>query len=132
VLTMRLPAGVDATKRAALLDGWYRSQLRAQIPGLLEKWLPKVDVQAPAVRIKKMKTLWGSCNAEAGRVWLNLELIKKPQPCLEFILVHELVHMVERHHNERFLQIMDRVMPTWRLSREELNRSPLAHQDWVY
>lgn len=132
LLTMRLPAGVDAGKREALLESWYRRQLRAHIPGLLEKWLPKVGVSTPVVRIKRMKTLWGSCNAEAGRVWLNLELIKKPPSCLEFILVHELVHMVERHHSDRFVAIMDRVMPAWRLSREDLNRSPLAHQDWSY
>lgn len=86
----------------------------------------------PEVRIKKLKTLWGSCNADAGRIWLNLELIKKPQSCLEFILVHELAHLIERHHNDRFLAIMDRVMPTWRAYREDLNRAPLAHSEWLY
>lgn len=115
-----------------MLENWFRGQLRAQIPNLLQKWLPKVGVEAPEVRIKKMKTLWGSCNEKAGRVWLNLELIKKPVDCLEYILVHELVHMIERNHNDRFLAIMDRVMPAWRSSREELNRSPLAHSDWTY
>jgi len=132
VLSMLIPPGLDADVRADLLDRWYRNQLRAAIPGLLDKWLPKLDVQAPEVRIRKLKTLWGSCNSEAGRIWLNLELIKKPPTCLEFILVHELAHLIERHHNERFLAIMDRAMPTWRVSREELNRSPLAHEEWSY
>ncbi|MBN8740579.1 MAG: M48 family metallopeptidase [Xanthomonadaceae bacterium] len=132
VLTMHAPPGADAERRAELLDLWYRNQLRAEIPGLLHKWLPKVGVLAPDVRIKKLKTLWGSCNPEAGRVWLNLELIKKPYSCLEFILVHELVHLIERHHNERFLAIMDRVMPSWRSYREDLNRAPLAHSEWDY
>lgn len=132
ILSMQVPPGFDEEKRADLLDRWYRNQFRAAIPGLLEKWLPKIGVQTSEVRIKKLKTLWGSCNAEASRIWLNLDLIKKPQPCLEFILVHELAHLLERHHNERFLAIMDRVMPMWRTYREELNRSPLAHQDWKY
>jgi len=132
VLTIHVPPGTDAEKRAGLLDRWYRDQLRAEIPGLLDKWLPKVGLPAPEVRIKKLKTLWGSCNADAGRIWLNLELIKKPQSCLEFILVHELAHLVEQHHNERFLAIMDRVMPSWRVYREDLNRAPLAHSEWLY
>lgn len=132
VLSMQMSPGLDADVRADLLDRWYRNQLRAAIPGLLDKWLPKLGVPAPEVRIRKLKTLWGSCNAEAGRIWLNLELIKKPPTCLEFILVHELAHLIERHHNERFLAIMDRAMPTWRASREELNRSPLAHEGWSY
>ena len=84
------------------------------------------------VRIKKMKTLWGSCNAEASRIWLNLELAKKPASCLEYILVHEMVHILERHHNERFRHLMDRLMPPWRVCREELNRAPLAHEEWGY
>lgn len=132
ILSMQVPPEFDADRRAGLLDHWYRSQLRDAIPGLLEKWLPKLGVQAPEVRIRKLKTLWGSCNAEVGRIWLNLELVKKSPTCLEFILVHELAHLIERHHNERFLAIMDRAMPTWRMSREELNRLPLVHEYWSY
>lgn len=132
ILSMRMPPGIDESKRAEVLERWYRSQLRAAIPPLLEKWVPKMDVPVPEVRIKRLKTLWGSCNAAAGRVWLNLELIKKPPSCLEFILVHELAHLIERHHNDRFMAIMDRTLPNWRLLREQLNRSPLAHEDWSY
>ena len=84
------------------------------------------------VSIKRMKTRWGSCNDVARRIWLNLELAKKPASCLEYIFVHEMVHMVERHHNERFMTLMDELMPTWRLRRDELNRTPLAHEEWRY
>ncbi len=79
-----------------------------------------------------MKTRWGTCNIEAGRVWLNLELAKKPAHCLEYVLVHEMVHLLERRHNERFTAHMDRVMPQWRSYREELNRAPLVHEEWEY
>jgi predicted metal-dependent hydrolase len=79
-----------------------------------------------------MKTRWGSCNGHAGRIWLNLELAKKSPVCLEYILVHEMVHLLERSHNERFRSLMDMVMPNWRLFREELNRAPLAHEKWKY
>jgi predicted metal-dependent hydrolase len=79
-----------------------------------------------------MKTLWGSCNVEAKRIWLNLELAKKPTSCLEYILLHEIVHLIERSHNDRFRDLMDRLMPQWRIHREELNRAPLAHEEWRY
>lgn len=79
-----------------------------------------------------MKTRWGTCNSAAGRIWLNLELAKKPLSCLEYILVHEMVHLIERQHNDRFRDYMDRFMPTWRSLRTELNRSPLSHTDWSY
>ena len=84
------------------------------------------------VRIRKMKTRWGTCNREARRVWLNLELAKKPASCLEYILVHEMVHLIERSHNDRFRRLMDSLMPGWRLRRDELNQAPLAHEDWRY
>ena len=84
------------------------------------------------VRIKKMKTLWGSCNIEARRIWLNLELVKKPASCLELVLVHEMIHLIEHRHNERFRKLMDRFMPQWRVHRDALNQQPLAHEDWAY
>jgi predicted metal-dependent hydrolase len=79
-----------------------------------------------------MKTLWGSCNSGARRIWLNLELAKKPASCLEYILVHEMVHFLERRHNDRFRERMDSMMPSWRHYRDELNRAPLAHEEWGY
>lgn len=98
----------------------------------MAKWEPEVGAEVAELRIKKMKTRWGTCNDEAQRIWLNLELAKKPIACLEYILVHEMVHLLERHHNERFRDLMDKLMPQWRLHREELNRAPLAHEDWRY
>ncbi|MFL5804930.1 MAG: M48 family metallopeptidase [Roseiflexaceae bacterium] len=119
-------------QREAVLHRWYRQQLRERIPPLIARWELEVGVTVAEWGIKKMKTHWGTCNIEARRIWLNLELAKKPASCLEYILVHEMVHLLERHHNERFSAWMDRLMPQWRLHREELNRSPLAHEDWSY
>lgn len=124
--------GVGYEAREAVLHRWYRRRIREQLPNLLAKWEPEVGVEVAQVRIKRMKTRWGTCNSEARRIWLNLELAKKPVSCLEYILVHEMVHFLERHHNEQFRDLMDRLMPQWRLHREELNRAPLAHEDWRY
>lgn len=118
--------------REAVLLRWYRQRLNEHLPTLIGKWKSRVGVEVGEVRIKKMKTRWGTCNAEARRIWLNLELAKKPLSCLEYILVHEMVHFLERHHTDRFREQMDNLMPMWRLYREELNRAPLAHQDWTY
>ena len=132
--TMELRIGPDADREAreAVLHRWYRRRLREQLPALLAKWEPEVGVAVTDVRIKKMKTRWGSCNAEAGRIWMNLELAKKPASCLAYILVHEMVHFLERDHNDRFRELMDRLMPQWRLHGDELNRAPLAHEEWRY
>lgn len=131
-MELRIRPGADWAKREAVLQQWYRERLREQIPMLLAKWEPKVGVSDTEVRIKKMKTHWGTCNADARRIWLNLELAKKSSACLEYILVHELVHLHERHHNERFRERVDVLLPSWRLVRDELNRAPLAHEDWDY
>ena len=82
--------------------------------------------------VKQMKTLWGTCKIEDARIWLNLELAKKPQRCLEYIVVHEMVHLLERHHNDRFIGFMDQFLPMWRAYREELNSYPLRHESWGY
>jgi predicted metal-dependent hydrolase len=131
-MEMRVRPKADRNWREAVLQTWYRGRLRAQTRPLLDKWETKVGVTVAEVRIKKMKTRWGSCNAAAGRIWLNSELAKKRSSCLEYILVHEMVHFLERRHNERFRQLMDRLMPTWHLYRDELNRAPLAHEEWRY
>jgi predicted metal-dependent hydrolase len=124
--------GTSRVSRDLVLQKWYRQQLRNQLPQLIAKWEPIIGVKIAECRIKRMKTRWGSCNAAARRVWLNLELAKKRPSCLEYILAHEMVHLLERHHNDRFKDYMDRFMPQWRLHREELNRSPLAHENWSY
>lgn len=123
---------MEREKREDVLHRWYRLRLREQIPGLITKWEPIIGVQVDFWGIKRMKTKWGSCNTEARRVWLNLELAKKPSICLEYILVHEMVHLLERRHNDRFRAYMDRFMPLWRTHRDELNRAPLAHEEWGY
>lgn len=131
-MELRVRPGTSRDKREAVLHRWYRQRLREQIPGLLAKWEPKVGVSVAEWGIKRMKTRWETCNIAARRIWLNLELAKKPAACLEYILVHEMVHLLERHHNDRFRELMDRLMPQWRLYRDELNRSPLAYEDWKY
>ena len=131
-MRLQVRPGADRDMREVVLDRWYRRQLREKLPTILEKWQPIVGVYATEVRIKKMKTRWGSCNDEACRVWLNLELAKKPFACVEYVLVHELVHLLERRHNDRFRELMDNFMPAWRARRDELNRAPLAHANWVY
>jgi predicted metal-dependent hydrolase len=132
LMELRAPPGHDRAQRDVVLQRWYRQQLRALLPQLLARWEPRIGRTASEVRIKRMKTRWGSCNASDRRVWLNLELIKKPVVCLEYVLVHELVHLHERHHNDQFLKWMDRLLPAWRLHRDELNRAPLAHEEWTY
>jgi predicted metal-dependent hydrolase len=122
----------NATQRERALQRWYRRQLNELLPPLLKKWQRVLGLQAVDCRIKKMKTKWGSCNIEVSRIWLNLELAKKPVQCLEYIAVHELVHLNERHHNDRFVSIMDKHMPQWRLHRQKLNSEPLAHETWSY
>ena len=129
-MELRIRPGTDRDTREAVLHRWYRHRLRDQLPSLLAKWEPKVGVTVADLRIKKMKTRWGSCNAEARRIWMNLELAKKPVSCLTYILVHEMVHFLERDHNDRFRELMNRLMPQWRLHRDKLNRAPLAHEEW--
>ena len=99
---------------------------------ILHRWEKRLNIQTSDWAIKKMKTKWGTCNADARRIWLNLELAKKPIQCLEYILVHELVHLLERHHNDRFISIMNRHLPQWRAHRQLLNSEPLAHDTWSY
>jgi len=131
-LQLRVRPGTGREKREQVLQRWYRRLLRDRIADLRAKWEPRIGVRVASYGIKRMKTKWGACNIEERRIWLNLELAKKPPACLEYILVHELVHLLERHHNDRFRAYMDDFLPSWRLHREELNRAPLAHEDWEY
>ncbi len=122
----------DAVERERVLTTWYRRRLKEEITPLITKWEVIIGVKAAEWGVKQMKTKWGTCNIEAQRIWLNLELIKKPVHCLEYIIVHELVHLLERHHNEQFIAYINRFMPLWRHYREELNRAPLGHETWEY
>jgi predicted metal-dependent hydrolase len=131
-MELRIGADADVTVRLEALHRWYRRHLRELAAPLLEKWQGKMGVSLADWRIKRMKTRWGSCNAQARRVWLNLELAKKPVRCLDYLIVHELAHLIERHHDERFIALMDEHLPQWRLHRQELNAAPLAHEAWKY
>ena len=129
-LELHVQRGADAESRKQLLYRWYRERLRELVPPLLEKWEAAIGVEVAGWGIKKMKTKWGSCNAGARRLWLNLELAKKPPECIEYLIVHELVHLLVRHHDDRFNALMDRHLPKWRLVRQSLNVAPLANDSW--
>ena len=131
-LELRVKAGASAAERDQLLQRWYRRLLREQVGDLVTQWEPVVGVKVAEWGIKKMKTRWGTCNTDARRIWINLELAKKSSACLEYIVVHELVHLIERRHNDHFRELMDRHLPQWRIYRDELNHAPLAHEDWTY
>ena len=124
--------GTSPEQREAVLLHWHRDQLKSLIPPLLEKWQPVLGVQAAAWGIKKMKTKWGSCNIAARRIWLNLELAKKPFHCIEYIVVHELVHLLERSHNAVFIAYMYNYLPEWKQLKTELNKLPVSHVEWMY
>ena len=124
--------GASPAQREEVLLQWYRAQLKELIPPLLAKWQRTLKVKARTWGVKKMKTKWGSCNPTTGSLWLNLELAKKPVQCLEYIVVHELVHLLERHHNDRFMALMDEFLPNWRARRNLLNSGVLGHEEWDY
>ncbi len=117
--------GSSLEKREQVLIAWYRQTLKEKLPELIDKWQPVMGVTVRDWSVKRMKTKWGTCNITAGRIWLNLELIKKPEHCLEYVVVHEMVHLLERHHNARFVAYMDKFLPQWRSHKQELNSSGL-------
>lgn len=129
-LILYVPVGTSTERRREVLDRWYREQLRLAIPGLIAKWEAKLEVSVPRWSIRRMKTKWGSCNRETRHLWFNVELAKKHPDCLEYIVVHEMTHYLERNHGERFTKLMDGFMPDWRARREQLNRAPLAEEGW--
>lgn len=111
----------DKEQRQKVMREWYRRELKAVIPSIIQKWQPVMGVKVQDWGVKLMKTKWGSCNTTAGRIWLNLELAKKNPACLEYTVVHEMVHLLERLHNERFVAYMDEFLPNWRSIKAELN-----------
>lgn len=131
-LELAVRPGTPRADREAVLLRWYRERLREDIPRLIAKWSPIVGVEVAAWGIKKMRTRWGSCNPRSGRIWLNLELAKKGPRCLEYLVVHELVHLLERRHGEAFQRRMNQAMPHWRQVRQDLNATPLADERWKY
>ena len=129
-IEMRVRPDTSRDAREAMLYRWYRDRLQERIPQMITKWEPRIGVTVTDWRIRRMKTRWGTCNREAGRIWLNSELAKKPLSCLEYVVVHEMVHLIERGHNDRFRGILDRVMPGWQMRLEELNRAHLGEEGW--
>ena len=130
-LLLYVPEGTSAERRRELLDRWHRERLRAVVPELIVKWEPILDVSVPRWSILRMKTKWGSCNRESGHIRFNVELAKKHPDTLEYIVVHEMTHLLERNHGERFTKLMDGFMPDWRRRRDDLNDAPLAHEAWA-
>jgi predicted metal-dependent hydrolase len=129
-LKMSVRPGTDREEREKVLNDWYRQHVKEQIPVLVGKWEPVMGVSVADWGVKRMKTLWGSCNIQARRIWLNSELAKKPPGCLEYVLVHEMAHLLERGHGDGFVSLMDRFLPAWRLRRADLDSYPLAQEAW--
>ncbi len=131
-MLLRVRPGSDDVKMEAVLDAWYRQQLKEAVPPLIAKWEPLMGVKVERFFVQRMKTKWGSCNLSAGTIRLNSELAKKPPESLEYIVVHEMVHLLEPTHNARFIGLMDRFMPKWEFYRDILNRLPVRHENWGY
>jgi predicted metal-dependent hydrolase len=131
-MLLRVRPGTDAQKKQAIVDAWYRQQLKNAVPPLLARWEPLLGVQVERFFVQRMKTRWGSCNHAARTIRLNTELAKKPRECLEYLVVHEMTHLLEPTHNARFVALMEQCMPQWQFYREQLNRSPVRHEDWAY
>jgi predicted metal-dependent hydrolase len=130
ILTVR--PGADQVAKEALVARWYRDQIKAAMPQLLARWEPRIGVKVERFYVQRMKTKWGSCNHEARTIRLNTELAKKPKECLEYIVVHEMVHLLEPTHSARFAGLMDEFMPRWKFQRQVLNRLPVRREEWGY
>lgn len=124
--------GTDGLKKRAIVEEWYRKQLKKAVLPLIARWEPLMGVKVERFFVQQMKTKWGSCNHGARSIRLNSDLAKKPRESLEYIIVHEMVHLLEPTHNDRFISLMDQFMPKWQFYRDQLNRLPVSHEDWVY
>jgi predicted metal-dependent hydrolase len=131
-MILRVRPGTSEEKREAIVDDWYREQVRTAVPPLLARWQPLIGVEAKRFFVQRMKTKWGSCNHYARAIRLNTELARKPRECLEYIVVHELIHLLEPTHNARFAALMDRFLPKWQSYRDALNRLPVRRETWSY
>jgi predicted metal-dependent hydrolase len=129
---LRVRPGTSIDKKQAVVEAWYRKQIREAVPSLIAKWEPVIGVEVEQFFVQKMKTKWGSCNSAVKTIRLNTDLAKKPPECLEYIVVHEMAHLVVRHHNDQFSDLMDKCLPNWKQLRQMLNSAPLAHADWAY
>lgn len=124
VLKLCVKQGASVAVRQKLLDDWYRDEMKLRLPSLIAKWEPLIGKKVSECRIRKMRTRWGTCHISRRRIWFNLELAKKPVECLEYVMVHEMVHLLERNHTPRFHRFMDQFLPDWRVIKDRLNHSP--------
>lgn len=131
-MLLQVRSGTDEQRRRDLLEAWYREQIREAVPDLIAKWEPHMGAKVARFFVQRMKTKWGSCNPGTRCIRLNTDLAKKPRECLEYIVVHEMAHLLVRKHDDRFGAVMDRCLPNWRLLRQMLNSTPLAHTEWAY
>lgn len=131
-MVLRVRPGAGDETKAAVLAGWYRELIKAAIPPLVGTWEPRLSVKVNGFFVQQMKTKWGSCNPTARTIRLNTELAKKPRECLEYIVVHEMLHLLEPTHNTHFVALLDRFMPNWQACRDILNRLPLRHESWGF
>lgn len=131
-MILRVALGTSDETKQKIVARWYREQIKTAVPCLIEKWGRIIPAKVERVFVRRMKTKWGSCNPRKHNIRLNTDLAKKPRECLEYILVHEMAHILEPTHNERFVALMDRLMPQWRVRRDELNRLPVCHEKWTY
>jgi predicted metal-dependent hydrolase len=129
-ITLSVRPGSDAAKRAEVIHEWHKTLLHKAVPLLIQKWERKLKVDVRDYFLQRMKTKWGSCNHRAGHIRLNTELVKKPKDLLEYVIVHEMAHLIEPIHSERFVAILDKNYPTWREARAELNELPLTAEVW--
>jgi predicted metal-dependent hydrolase len=131
-MILRVRPGTDDKKKQAIIDAWYREQLKKAVPPLIARWEPLLGVKVERFFVQRMKTKWGSCNHKARNIRLNTELAKKPKECLEYTVVHEMAHLLEPTHNSRFITLMDQFMPKWQFCRDKLNQLPVSHENWIY
>jgi len=129
-ISLTVRPGSGSGKRAAIMHEWYRSLLHDAVPELIRKWEPKLDVEVAGYFLQRMKTKWGGCNQRAQNIRLNTELVKKPKDLLEYVVVHEMLHLIEPTHSERFLTLLSKHYPRWREARAELNDLPLSAETW--
>jgi len=125
-ITLIVRPGSDERKRAEVIHEWHKSLLHSVVPGLISEWEPKLGVRVNGYFLQRMKTKWGSCNHRAGHIRLNTELVKKPKDLLEYVIVHEMAHLIHPTHSDRFVALLDKHCPSWREARAELNELPLS------
>lgn len=131
-MILRIRPAASQERKHEILEAWYREQLKAALPPLINKWESLMGVRVGRLFVQKMRTKWGSCSHDSRNIRFNTDLAKKPPECLEYIVVHELVHLLEPTHNSRFVALMDQFMPKWRFYKDQLNKLPVRHENWIY